>query len=170
MKEQLYAIFGKETCFLNQIKAVNHIYLLRSNICMYNSTINNRYLESLTREYHHDVKLDRKGQVLIDKNVPYTSNQEKKRHCQLSKEDAMYVPPKKDKVDENKEPDVSMKEKEQRPENNATTERSSEYSKEIANEYWIQDLGLKIVDRAINEVGSWLTNTITNAPMLLMKI
>ena len=68
--EQLHAAYNHDSRYLNQMKAVNHIFLFRSNIDIRNDNINQRLEAGLVAAFKHKLSLDENGQAVIDKARP----------------------------------------------------------------------------------------------------
>ena len=77
--EQLHAAYHHDSSYLNQMKAVNHIFLFRSNIDIRNDDTNQRLEAGLVAAFKHKLSLDENGQAVIDKTRPVMCPKAKRR-------------------------------------------------------------------------------------------
>ena len=65
--EQLHLLYNQDTRYLNQMKPVNHIFLLLSNIDIHNEGINRHQKEGLRAAFKPKIKVDENGWAVLDK-------------------------------------------------------------------------------------------------------
>ena len=67
VEEQLHSIFVKDRHFLNMMTPVNHIFLMRSNLDLYNISKNNMVVARLKSSCNRPLSYDRLGRILYGK-------------------------------------------------------------------------------------------------------
>lgn len=197
--EQLHAVYNHDSRYLNQMKAVNHIFLFRSNIDIRNDNINQRLEAGLVAAFKHQLSLDENGQAVIDKTRPLMCPKAKRGPDDeiVEEKDSDVQSPRikrgkstasdsiKNTADERDISDSSDDGKSCNLDTQPAGPKSSddlgsrnnpiEVSKlkerplAAGDKPWIATLGLKVRDKQLIEGGHWLNDRIINAAMTLMR-
>jgi len=197
--EQLHAAYNHDSRYLNQMKAVNHIFLFRSNIDIRNDNINQRLEAGLVAAFKHKLSLDENGQAVIDKARPVKCPKMKRRPDEAIVEEkgsdvqSPQMKREKSRASDSikntaNERDISNSSDDEQPCNLDTRPSDPNSSDDLGSRSkpievsklkerplaaedkpWIAELGLKGRDKQLIEGGHWLNDRIINAAMQLVR-
>ena len=197
--QQLHAAYNHDSRYLNQMKAVNHIFLFRSNIDIRNDNINQRLEAGLVAAFKHKLSSDKNGQAVIDKARPVKCPKTKRRPDEeIVEEKGSDVQSPRMKREKSRasdsikntanERDIFDSSDDEQPWNLDTRPSDPNSSDDLGSRSkpievsklkerplaaedkpWIAALGLKGRDKQLIEGGHWLNDRIINAAMQLVR-